>query len=118
MDEARRHNLDVDERRLARDLGVPVVPCSARTGEGLNELLEAIHDVATGETVCRPYRLRNESPAIKKALETLVPMIDAAFPGLANSRWVALRLLDGDQRIMEAVRTGELGDLQVVGGAP
>ena len=113
MDEARRHNLEIDGRRLSRDLGVPVVPCSARTGEGLDELLEAIHDVATGETVCRPYRLKNESPGIRRALDALVPKIEAAFPGLPNARWVALRLLDGDQRITEAIRTGELGDLNL-----
>jgi ferrous iron transport protein B len=113
MDEARRHNIEVDGRRLSRDLGVPVVPCSARTGEGLDELLEAIHDVATGETVCRPYRLKNESPAIRRALDELVPKIQTAFPDLPNSRWVALRLLDGDQRITEAIRSGELGDLKV-----
>ncbi len=115
MDEARRHNLEVDGRRLSRDLGVPVVPCSARTGEGLDELLEAIHDVATGETMCKPYRLESESPTIRHALSELVPRIEAAFPDLPNARWVALRLLDGDQRIMEAIRTGELGDLNLAG---
>jgi ferrous iron transport protein B len=111
MDEARRHGIEVDDRRLSRDLGVPVVPCSARTGEGLDDLLEAVHDVCTGETVCRPYRLKNESPAIRKALDELVPKIQAAFPDLPNARWVALRLLDGDDRITEAIRSGELGDL-------
>ena len=38
MDEARRRGLEIDERRLARDLGVPVVPTAARFGEGLEEL--------------------------------------------------------------------------------
>ncbi|RME85762.1 MAG: iron transporter FeoB [Caldilineae bacterium] len=111
MDEARRHGLIVDDRRLARDLGVPVVPTVARSREGLPELLQAIDDVATGRTVCKPYRLRNESPAIKHALKILIPQIEQVFPGLPNARWVALRLLDGDERIIEAVRTGELGDL-------
>jgi ferrous iron transport protein B len=111
MDEAKRHKLDVDHRRLARDLGVPVVPCSARQGIGLEELLQTMHEVATGETVCKPYRLKNESPAIRQALDELVPKIEAAFPDLPNARWVALRLLDGDQRIIEAVQKGELGDL-------
>ena len=74
-------------------------------------LLAAIHDVATGQTVCKPYRVNTSSPAIKQALATLVPQIEAAFPGLPNARWVALRLLDGDERLMQAVRQGELGDL-------
>ena len=111
MDEAHRHKLTVDDRRLARDLGVPVVPTAARQGEGMAELLAAIHDVATGQTICQPYRVKTESPAIQQALATLVPQIEAAFPGLPNTRWVALRLLDGDERLIEAVRQGELGDL-------
>ncbi|MCP4416524.1 MAG: iron transporter FeoB [Chloroflexi bacterium] len=111
IDEAHRHKLTIDHRRLARDLGVPVVPTSARQGEGLPELLAAIHDVATGQTICKPRRVRSESPAIKQALATLVPQIEAAFPGLPNARWVALRLLDGDERLIQAIRRGELGDL-------
>ena len=35
MDEAKRHGLRLDDRRLARDLGVPVVPTTARSGDGL-----------------------------------------------------------------------------------
>src|SRR5512139_2120998 len=45
IDEAKRHGLLVDERRLARDLGVPVVPTSARYRKGLDELLSAVSDV-------------------------------------------------------------------------
>ncbi|MCB9422239.1 MAG: 50S ribosome-binding GTPase [Ardenticatenaceae bacterium] len=111
VDEARRHGLQVDDRRLARDLGVPVVPTAARQGEGLPELLKAIHEVATGQYICKPHRIKNEAPAIKRALEQLVPQLEAAFPNLPNARWVALRLLDGDQRIVDAIRSGELGDL-------
>jgi Fe2+ transport system protein B len=111
IDEARRHGLQVDERRLTRDLGVPVVPTAARQGEGLPELLKAVHDVATGQFVCQPHRIKNESPAIKRAMEQIVPQLEAAFPNLPNARWVAMRLLDGDQRIVEAIRNGELGDL-------
>ncbi len=111
MDEAHRHGLQVDERRLGRDLGVPVVPTSARSRQGLDQLLGAISEVATGRTVCRPYRIQSEPPELKRAIEALVEQIKAAFPGLPNARWVALRLLDGDERISEAVRKGELGDL-------
>jgi Fe2+ transport system protein B len=111
MDEARRHKLQVDERRLARDLGVPVVPTAARQGEGLPELLQAISEVASGQTVCKPHRIENEPPDLKRAVSQLAAQIEAAFPGLPNARWVALRLLDGDERIAEAVRSGELGDL-------
>ena len=111
IDEAKRHGLEVDERRLARDLGVPVVPMAARQGEGIAELLQAVHEVTTGQTVCKPHRVKSESTAVRHALDKLVQQLLAQFPSLPNARWVALRLLDGDQRIVEAVCSGEIDDL-------
>ncbi len=111
MDEARRHGLEIDHRRLARDLGVPVVPTAARQRQGLPELLQAIDDVATGRTVGKPHRIQTEPPALKRAISQLASQVEALFPGLPNARWVALRLLDGDERIADALRRGELGDL-------
>jgi len=111
MDEARRLKLAVDERRLARALGVPVAPTAARQGEGLPLLLQMIDEVATGKTVCRPHRTHNEPPALKQAVGELAEQIARTYPGLPNTRWVALRLLDGDERMIQALRTGELADL-------
>ncbi len=111
MDEAKRHKLTVDDRRLARDLGIPVVPMSARYGDGIAELLQAVDDVATGKTICKPHRISGGSPGLEQAVGELVKQIEAQFPGLPNARWVALRLLDGDQRIADAIRNGELGEL-------
>jgi ferrous iron transport protein B len=111
MDEARRHGLQIDERRLARDLGVPVVPMVARQGEGVPEILQAVSEVANGDTIGKPYRVKYESPALDEAVRQLTSQISTAYPDLPNARWVALRLLDGDERIAEALRKGELGDL-------
>lgn len=115
VDEARRHGITVDERQLARDLGVPVIPTSARFGRGLPELLQAIADVAAVKVVCRPQRFAAEPAAIQPALADLVGRLKAAFPNLANPRWVALRLLGGDDSIVEALRSGQLGRLQAAG---
>ena len=111
MDEAKRHKLQIDDRRLARDLGVPVVPTVARYKQGLSELLKAIDEVASGKTICRPYRFQSQSPILQQTVAQLTSQIEAAFPGLPNARWVALRLLDGDERIIEAIQAGELGKL-------
>jgi ferrous iron transport protein B len=111
MDEAERRKLQIDHRRLARDLGVPVVPTAARHRRGFDQLLQAINDVATGKTVCRPHRIKVDSQVLEGAIGQLANMIEAAFPGLPNARWVALRLLDGDRRMTEAIHNGELDDL-------
>lgn len=44
-------------------------------------------------------------------MDELTAQLATAFPGLPNARWVALRLLDGDESIIRAVRSGELGEL-------
>jgi Fe2+ transport system protein B len=111
MDEVDRHQMKVDHRRLARDLGVPVVPTVARYNEGLEELLAAIHEVAIGETHAKPYQVTYDNPKLDRAVSQLVTQIKEAFPQVPNARWVALRLLDGDERIIRAVEDGELGEL-------
>ncbi len=111
MDEARRHGLTVDERRLARDLGVPVVPTSARYGEGLDALNRAVHEVATGQTATKPLRVGGRPSVLKRAVARLSETVAGTIPNLPNTSWVALRLLDGDARIAEALTSGELGDL-------
>lgn len=45
IDEARKCGIHIDAERLEMRLGVPVVLCSARSGEGLCELLEAVKRV-------------------------------------------------------------------------
>lgn len=111
MDEARRHGLKVDARALARDLGVPVVPMAARRGEGITELLGAIDEVARGAFSAQPRHVRYLDSKLEAAIHTLTQQIEAAFPGLPNARWVALRLLEGDESILRAVREGTLGEL-------
>ncbi len=108
MDEARRNKLIIDDRGLAKDLGVPVIPASSRRGEGISELLQAAYEIATGAYVCKPYRIKTHSRALTDALESLSREIKSQFPDLPNARWVALRLLEGDQRIIDAIRSNEL----------
>ena len=111
MDEARRKGLTVDARRLARDLGVPVVATAARSGEGLEELNRVIAEVATGTYRCRPRRVGGRSPALSEATRRLSGAVQDAFPALPNPQWVALRLLDGDRALAAAVESGSLAEL-------
>lgn len=109
IDEAERHGIRVDERLLARRLGVPVVGTAARGGVGLPDLLAAIHGVADGSLVPRPHRSRALDPSLERAVRALSRDLERGFPGLANARWVALRLLEGDATVERAVRDGSLG---------
>lgn len=110
MDEARRRGLEVDTRTLSRDLGVPAVPIVARTGENLHQLLTTLAGVASGEIATRPLRVKG-TPEFERSVHELVPLIEAVAPGVPNARWLAIRLLDGDARVQEALLRGTLADL-------
>jgi GTP-binding protein len=110
MDEARRKGIDVDARSLARDLGVPAVPVVARTSEGIHALLTAVENVITGEVQTKPRRTEGTAQ-FNAAIAELLPLIEAAAPGVPNARWIAIRLLDGDGRVEQALRNGELATL-------
>jgi ferrous iron transport protein B len=55
--------------------------------------------------------VRTRSPKIKHAVAQLSAKLVERFPTVPNLNWVALRLLEGDQSITQAVRNGELGKL-------
>ncbi len=110
MDEAARKGLDVDVRSLSRDLGVPVVPTVARRKQGMRDLVSTVADVVSGETKTAPLRVEPPSK-VSEAIGNLVPLIEDLAPGVPNARWIALRLLDGDHRVREALLSGELAEM-------
>jgi ferrous iron transport protein B len=107
MDEAKRKGLEVDARSLSRDLGVPAIPVTARTGEGIHTLLATVADVIEGNIVTRPFRVEG-TPEFQSAVNTLVQMIQQIAPDVPNARWLAIRLLDGDAKVQQALLSGEL----------
>ncbi len=107
MDEAKRNKINIDLRTLSRDLGIPVVPTSARFNEGIPDLIQTINDVATGTIICKPHRIQNVNKNIDTAVNKLSTEIEKEFPSISNSRWIAFRLLEGDNQIIKALQTGE-----------
>ena len=111
IDEAQRHGIEIDDRHLARTLGVPVVPMVARKMLGIPELLQAIETSATGTYKARPYKIRQRDAKLERILNKMVAAIEEQYPDLPNPRWVALRLLDDDASIEQAIRENRLGNL-------
>jgi ferrous iron transport protein B len=98
IDVARDHGLVVDHRALARQLGCPVVPVAAASGEGIEDLkrvlLEAIDTPAAADAHL-DYGEPLES-AIAALLPRLTPIAEAAGD---PPRWLAARLLEGDDLV-------------------
>jgi len=87
-------------------LKVPVMPISASKGRGVKELLEKALQVAqavvsTGISASTP-ELHNDSimNCIREIEETIVPKLKSKS---GNSRWIALKLLEGDENVQKAL---------------
>ncbi|TCO78067.1 FeoB small GTPase domain-containing protein [Marinisporobacter balticus] len=102
MDEARRKGISVDLDTLQKSLGIPVVGTTARSGEGLTNLMDEVHDISLGLKITSPKNI-NYSKDIEEEIKGLVPKLENIFGNTLNPRWVALRLLEGDQTLLDSI---------------
>lgn len=103
MDEAKKKEIRIDLPRLSALLGIPVVGASARAGEGLAELKDAVLAVSSRPPPEAPPPV-TYGEAAEEAAALLAPALETVLAGRANSRWAALRLLDGDTGLLESLR--------------
>jgi ferrous iron transport protein B len=102
MDEAKRKKIKIDLRKLSDLLGVPVVGTTASSGEGLNELKDMIEKVACGELNPTPRQVSYDEILIN-AIEEVELHIQALVDNQLDSRWIALRLIDGDKPLLNSM---------------
>ncbi|HHV65891.1 MAG TPA: iron transporter FeoB [Peptococcaceae bacterium] len=103
IDEAEKKKITIDFPGLEKELGVPVVPMAARLDIGLKELKEKIFLVASGKIKPKPLQI-SYSEEVENAVQSLLPYIEQlGISKLLNPRWVALRLLDGDEKFIAKI---------------
>jgi ferrous iron transport protein B len=101
VDEAWRHGLRVDHDRLARRLGVPVVPTVATTGHGLDRLVERGVQSARRRGAPSPVvRYGTDVEAGVGALAAVLAERSAGLPWGLPARAVALLLLEEDPDVV------------------
>lgn len=102
-DEAKKKNITVDTVLLSKLLGVPVVKATARSGKGINELLEQVHMLCTCNSEFDAYRC-NYSDCVDIVCKGLESEIKAVIDKNKNSRFFALRALEGDEDTINYLR--------------
>ena len=105
-DEARRHHITIDTRTLSRDLGIPVVATSARTKEGIPDLLFAIEEVVSGKFQTKKQTYIDLPKENAEAIAELQSALSELNPELPNTRWLAMRLIEGDESVQKGVEEG------------
>lgn len=104
IDEAKRKKIHIDLGALSRQLGVPVIGTSARDGKGLRELMDAVYDVSHGTVRTAPLKISYDK-AVEQAVAAIEPAIAPGLENRLSARWVALKLLDADKKILESINT-------------
>ena len=102
IDEAKRKKIHIDFQTLSQCLGVPVVPTNARSNQGLAALMNAVDKVADGNIATNPAAAVYDEP-VEKAVKMLESRIAELAGDKINSRWIALKLLEGDKTLLEAL---------------
>ena len=103
LDEAKRKNININIKELSKSLGVPVIGTSARSGKGMDTLMDAVSDV-TGKKINPTPLLISYDDIIEQAIELLEPAIKEVLIDKINSRWVSIKLLDGDTALLKALQ--------------
>lgn len=101
LDEAKKKKIQVNLSALEKKLGVPVVGVTARSGKGLDKLMQRVEEVCESK--------RNEAiqiayaPEIERVVDFLTLMISTKIGNRLNHRWVASKLLDKNKGLLDTL---------------
>ncbi|MCF8010230.1 MAG: 50S ribosome-binding GTPase [Clostridiales bacterium] len=102
IDEARRKKIQIDTEKLSRTLGIPVIPTAARNKEGIEELMNTTNKLISGQIKPRPNLVKYDKK-LEDAILHLESKIKPLLGDELSTRWIALRLLDRDTKLISAL---------------
>ena len=102
VDVAESKGIAVDADKLASQLGCPVVPIIVASGKGVAELKAVIAEAALRKP--RATARVDYTEALEASIKKLVAELESAMlGGSVPSRWLAVRLLEGDDLVRAEV---------------
>lgn len=103
MDMSEEKGYKIDVKNLSEQLGVPVIPTVATKKKGMEKLKDAILEAAKkGKTEARI----TYGDEIEDLIESVTNILkkDASLAGKYPVRWMAIRLLEKDEDILEKIK--------------
>ncbi len=108
-DVAEKKGLKINPETLSRVLGVKVVETAANKNRGMNELKQACLETIEGQIKPKPLCYSHELADSLPELETAIKGSDI-FSEEFSPRWLALKLLEDDEQIIEKVKNSPQKD--------
>ena len=106
-DEFRASGSKLDYKMLGEMIGVPMVPIVARTGEGIERLLDAVIHVYEGRHEDVRHIQVTRGNEVEKPIRELTDMIkaDTHIGRQFSPRYLAIKFLEGDKEVDSILRS-------------
>lgn len=101
LDEAEKKKISVDLEKLSRLLGVPVCGAAARSGKGINEMMDMLPEAIAAKPPQKPCVVYSEE--IEAAAGILSAALEPKLGGKLSPRWTALKILEGDEKLIDSI---------------
>ncbi len=102
MDEAKKKGISIDLEKLSQLLGVPVVGTSAISGSGLKSLMNGVYDITFENISTNPMKITYDE-IIEDSIKQVESKLKATIDKKLNSRWLALKLIDGEHNLLDSI---------------
>lgn len=103
MDEAKKKEIEIDLQALSERLGLPVIGITAKNKSCRKKILQAVDELINGEkTVAEQLKYSDE---LENAVHNMIGEAEKLCMNKLNPRWLCLRLLDGEEKILRKTDT-------------
>ncbi len=102
LDEAKKKKIHIDLDKLSNELGIPVVGTIARKKKTLENLMNVVKYVCNNKNI-KPKKILYNN-IIEKCILKFQVILEDEFKISSNlSRWISLKLIDGDNKIIQSI---------------
>ena len=106
MDEVEKQGVTIDCDRLSAQLGIPVVPISARDNKNIDKLVQEAHRMMHTGLTLEPDDLYDDfTHAIHHRITEIIH--DRCYGVGIPAHWASIKLLEGDEAVADALGLGE-----------
>ncbi len=100
-DELKASGDKLDHESLSKMLGFPIVPVVAKTGEGIDNVLEAIVSVYEEKATQTKHIHINYGEEVEAAIVQVKQLLQSSIQTNFPARYVALKLIEGDSVVRQ-----------------
>lgn len=103
-DELKASGDKLDHESLSKMLGFPIVPVVAKTGEGIDNVLEAIVSVYEEKATQTKHIHINYGEEVEAAIVQVKQLLQSSIQTNFPARYVALKLIEGDSVMQQILK--------------